>query len=97
MGIPYDKYGGGPQRVSKDTPIEDMIMLLKRDGGVIIEKFVSPESIDESYRDILPRMERDKKWKGKFFPVSVSSNYAPSPYHLLPPVDILYLSISRAH
>ncbi|KAH6679239.1 hypothetical protein B0J14DRAFT_580335 [Halenospora varia] len=62
------KYGEGVQRVPADTPIEDMTMLLKRDGGIIVEQLVSHKSIDISYQDIKPRMDRDKVWKGKFFP-----------------------------
>ena len=62
------KYPNGPQRVDVDTPLEDICYLLKRDGGVIISKYVNTEVIDQAYKEILPRLERDKPWTGVFFP-----------------------------
>lgn len=64
------KYGPEVQRVPVDAPLEDIIMLLKRDGGVVIEKFLPHSSIDKAYTEIRPKMEIDREWKGDFFPVS---------------------------
>jgi hypothetical protein len=63
------KYGPEVQRLPLDAPLEDVIMLLKRDGAVIVEQFVSHESIDKAYEEIRPKMEDDREWKGTFFPV----------------------------
>ncbi|KAL1631157.1 hypothetical protein SLS56_004546 [Neofusicoccum ribis] len=63
-----NKYSSGPQRVNVSTPVKDILFLLKRDGGVIIEKHVNQEVIDQAYTEILPRLEQDKPWDGKFFP-----------------------------
>ena len=68
------KYGPEVQRLSVDAPLEDVFMLLKRDGGVIIEKFLPHSSIDKTYEEIRPKMENDREWKGNFFPVSISWN-----------------------
>ena len=57
-----------PERVPVDGPIEDVISLLKRDGGVIIKNFVSPDSVDQCYNEIKPKMDADREWDGKFFP-----------------------------
>lgn len=65
------KYGPEVQRVPVNAPIEDVIMLLKRDGGVIVEGFLPPSSIDQTYEEIRPKMENDREWKGNFFPVSI--------------------------
>lgn len=70
------KYGPEVQRVPVDAPLEDIIMLLKRDGGVVVQDFVSHESIDQSYQEILPKMEGDRVWKGTFFPVSTEMTSA---------------------
>jgi hypothetical protein len=63
------KYRPDVQRLPLDARLEDLIMLLKRDGCVIIEKFVSHESIDKAYEEIRPKMEVDREWKRTFFPV----------------------------
>lgn len=36
-----NKYGDEVQKVSKDTPLEEIIYLLKRDGGVFIKGLIS--------------------------------------------------------
>lgn len=61
-------YPSGPQRVPVDAPLEDILSLLKRDGGVIIEKYVDRATIDQAYKEVLPRLEADKPWDGAFFP-----------------------------
>ena len=65
-------YGPEVQRVPVDAPLEDIIMLLKRDGGVVIENFLPHSSIDKAYAEIRPKMEVDREWKGNFFPVGYS-------------------------
>jgi hypothetical protein len=55
-------------------------MLLKRDGGVVIENFLSPEIIDKTYDEIRPKMDNDREWKGNFFPVSSSVITNPCKY-----------------
>ncbi|RFU33825.1 hypothetical protein B7463_g2494, partial [Scytalidium lignicola] len=67
-GILSNKYPPGTQRVSPDVPIEDIFGLLKRDGGVVVEKLLSRETIEQSNREIAARLEADKSWSGTFFP-----------------------------
>ncbi|EXJ92613.1 hypothetical protein A1O3_01165 [Capronia epimyces CBS 606.96] len=62
------KYPPGTQRVSVDTPVEDIIWLLKRDGGVAINKFLDVETVEQCNREIAPRLDADKPWTGTFFP-----------------------------
>ena len=66
------KFGPEVQRVPVDAPVEDVIALLKRDGGVIIKNFVSHESIDQCYKEIKPKMDADREWQGKFFPSTLT-------------------------
>lgn len=73
------KYASGLQRVPSDAPIEDIIALLKRDGGVIVKSLVPTESIDQAYKEIKPKMDTDKEWEGKFFPSSSPHAVPPSP------------------
>lgn len=63
-----DKYPAGPQRVDVNTPLDDVLFLLKRDGGVIISNYVSQAVIDQAYKEILPRLEQSMPWDGVFFP-----------------------------
>jgi hypothetical protein len=76
-------YGPEVQCLPLDVPLEDVIMLLKCDGGVIIEKFVSLESIDKAYGEICPKME-ESRMEGGLFP----SMFAPQFIHLSPLVRI---------
>ena len=73
------KYGPQVQRLPLDAPPEDVIMLLKRDGGVIIEKSVSHESSDKAYDEIRPNMDDDREWKWTFSPVCLFPKIFP--YH----------------
>lgn len=61
-------YGKGVQKVPADAPVEDVIALLKRDGGVFIKGLVSEADIDQAYDDCRARIDNDKVWEGKFFP-----------------------------
>src|SRR5690625_1687096 len=40
------------QRVSRDMPVEEIMKIVDRDGGVIIKNFVTPEQIDQFNKEI---------------------------------------------
>ena len=63
-----DKYGPEVQKVPADTPIEDILYLLKRDGGVFIKSLVSDADLDQTYSECRQRLESDVAWNGSFFP-----------------------------
>ncbi|CAH0055999.1 unnamed protein product [Clonostachys solani] len=65
---PSAKYGPEVQRVSAETPVEDIIYLLKRDGGVFIRGLISVEDVDKAYDECRHRLENDVEWNGSFFP-----------------------------
>uniref|UniRef100_A0A0D2XJC2 Phytanoyl-CoA dioxygenase n=1 Tax=Fusarium oxysporum (strain Fo5176) TaxID=660025 RepID=A0A0D2XJC2_FUSOF len=46
-----DRYGPEVQRVPADAPIEDIIALLKRDGGVFVKGLVSEADVDKAYEE----------------------------------------------
>lgn len=58
----------GVQNVPKDTPLDDIYYLLKRDGGVIIKGLLPLEDIDKTYEEIKERLDQDLPWDGEFFP-----------------------------
>jgi ectoine hydroxylase-related dioxygenase (phytanoyl-CoA dioxygenase family) len=64
------KYPEGVQRVSSDTPFEDIVYLLKRDGGVFIKNYMSKEIIQQMNSETKPFMDKDGEWKGSFFPAA---------------------------
>lgn len=39
------------------TPIEEVVKVIRRDGGVIIKGFVSPETIAQVDREVAPHWE----------------------------------------
>lgn len=65
-----DKYPEGVQRVTKDTPLEDILFLLKRDGGIFIKNYISENVIDKMNSETKPFMDKDGQWKGSFFPAA---------------------------
>lgn len=70
------KYGPEVQKVAANTPLEDLIFLLKRDGGVFIKNFVSESDVDQAFSECRERLENDVEWQGSFFP-SESTHVAP--------------------
>lgn len=62
------KYGPGVQYVSSDTPLDDIISLIKRDGGVVVKRLIPPELVDKAHEEIRGRLDEDKPWDGDFFP-----------------------------
>ncbi|KAL7765695.1 hypothetical protein ACKLNR_003611 [Fusarium oxysporum f. sp. zingiberi] len=63
-----DRYGPEVQRVPADAPIEDIIALLKRDGGVFVKGLVSEADVDKAYDECRARLDSDVEWSGSFFP-----------------------------
>lgn len=63
-----NKYNDEVQKVSKDTPVEEIIYLLKRDGGVFIKGLISEEDVDQASQEAKPRLDADVEWNGSFFP-----------------------------
>lgn len=62
------EYGPEIQHVPNDTPLEDIILLLKRDGAVFINKLIPLEDVDQACEDAQERIENDLDWDGAFFP-----------------------------
>lgn len=62
------KYGSDVQKVSADTPVEDIIYLLKRDGGVFVKGLISVADVDKAFEECRARLESDVEWNGRFFP-----------------------------
>lgn len=44
------------ERLSVDSSAEEVVRVIERDGGVIIENFLPPEIIEEIKADLLPRL-----------------------------------------
>lgn len=62
------KYSDEVQKVSKDTPLEEIIYLLKRDGGVFVKGLISEADVDQAHQEAKPRLDADVEWNGSFFP-----------------------------
>lgn len=68
-----DKYGPEVQKVSADTPVQDIIALLKRDGGVFIKSLIPESEVDKAYDECRERLDSDVDWSGNFFPSQFSN------------------------
>ena len=62
------KYGDEVQKVTKDTPIVDILYLLKRDGGVFMKNLIPEEQVDKAISEVKDRLDSDVEWNGTFFP-----------------------------
>ena len=62
------KYSLGLQYVSSDTPLEDILYLMKRNGAVVVRSLISTESLDRTYVEVKDRINQDLEWDGAFFP-----------------------------
>lgn len=56
---PSKHYESGLQYVSTDTPLDDIIYLLKRDGGIVLRNLISADDIDKASAEIKDRLEQD--------------------------------------
>ncbi|KAL4969933.1 phytanoyl-CoA dioxygenase family protein [Aspergillus stella-maris] len=58
-----------PEVVELDAsaPIEDIVDVIKRDGGIIIKNFLSPETIDKIHAEAKPYWNKLGKYSGKLF------------------------------
>lgn len=62
------EYGPGLQHVPNNAPIEDILFLIKRDGGVVVKGLVSAEAVDRAHADVRETLDGDAEWNGEFFP-----------------------------
>jgi ectoine hydroxylase-related dioxygenase (phytanoyl-CoA dioxygenase family) len=62
------EYGIGLQHVPYNTPLEDILFLIKRDGGVVVKDLVSSEDVDRAHADVRETLDGDLQWNGDFFP-----------------------------
>lgn len=68
MPTATSRFSPGVQRVTTDTPLEDIFWLLKRDGGVVVKNYLDLETVARCNQEIQPRLDADKLWNGSFFP-----------------------------
>ncbi|TQN67719.1 Dioxygenase swnH1 [Colletotrichum shisoi] len=61
-------YGPEVQKIPAYTPIEDIIYLLKRDGGVFLKQLIPVADVDQAWEECRERLENDVEWNGSFFP-----------------------------
>lgn len=54
MSMSPKEYENGIQFLSADTPLDDMIYLMKRDGSIIVKNLVPIEDIDQANKDVRP-------------------------------------------
>lgn len=81
-----EKYGQEAQKVSSDTPLEDILYLLKRDGGVFVKELIPAYDVDKAHDECRSALNDGVEWTGDFFP-SIShlpiDSLEREPQHLL--------------
>ena len=63
-----DKFAPEVQKLPADAPIEDIVYLLKRDGGVFLKGLIPEADVDQAFSECRERLESDLEWNGSFFP-----------------------------
>lgn len=61
-------YSLGLQYIPNDTPLEDIVYLMKRDGAVVVRNLIPTEVLDKTYDEVKDRINQDLEWDGAFFP-----------------------------
>lgn len=51
-----------------DSPVEEVISIIEKDGGLIIKNFVSLDTLKVIAEELKPFEQPDQVWKGNFFP-----------------------------
>ncbi|KAF4331983.1 hypothetical protein FBEOM_14227 [Fusarium beomiforme] len=69
------KYGPEVQKVPADTPIEDIIALLKRDGGVFVKGLIPQDDVDKAYNEC-PNMATQEETQRAPSLLALSPTYA---------------------
>lgn len=62
------EYSLGLQYIPNDTPLEDIVYLMKRDGAVVVRNLIPTEDLDKTYDEVKDRINQDLEWDGAFFP-----------------------------
>ncbi|OJD37539.1 phytanoyl-dioxygenase family protein [Diplodia corticola] len=65
---PCKEYGPEVQKVPATTPLDHVLYLLKRDGGVFIKGLIPTEDVDKAYDEVRETLDNDVEWDGNFFP-----------------------------
>lgn len=68
MSFDPSKYDHEVQRVPNDTPLEEILYLLKRDGGVFIKNLIPEADVNQAYGECKERLDSDVEWNGSFCP-----------------------------
>ncbi|EXJ88760.1 hypothetical protein A1O3_01824 [Capronia epimyces CBS 606.96] len=55
-------------RLPAGTPVDEVLEVLDRDGGVVVTNLISQEILDQVARELKPHEQPDQVWKGNFFP-----------------------------
>ncbi|KAJ5080804.1 phytanoyl-CoA dioxygenase [Penicillium angulare] len=63
-----NKQPEGVEFVPNDAKLEDVLFILKRDGGVIVRGLIPEEDVDKANEEVRSRLEEDQPWDGEFFP-----------------------------
>lgn len=77
------KYSDEVQKVSKNTPLEEILYLLKRDGGVFVKNLIPEEDVDKAFNEVKDRLDNDVEWDGTFFPGKHEMGYLGIHIHCL--------------
>ncbi|EXJ83493.1 hypothetical protein A1O1_07116 [Capronia coronata CBS 617.96] len=56
------------ERLPAGTPVEKVLEVLDRDGGVVITNLISQETLAKIAEELKPHEQPDQEWSGAFFP-----------------------------
>lgn len=55
-------------KLAADTPVDEVIRVLERDGGLILTNLIPQSTLDQIAIECKPFEQPDQVWKGDFFP-----------------------------
>lgn len=65
-------FPSGVQTLPANAPLEHILHVLKRDGGVFLKNLIEEEDVDKAWDECRERLENDVEWEGEFFPSNIS-------------------------
>lgn len=64
---PHQRNNPEIAEVPATTPIDEIVRIIRRDGGIIIKNFITPETVKKIDEEIAPYWEQKGVYKGILF------------------------------
>lgn len=64
---PHQKQNPEVVELPVTAPVDEVVKVIRRDGGVIIKNFITPETVDQINKEVEPFWQQKGVYKGSLF------------------------------